>query len=128
MARCLLDQEKYTEAARALEEVRQVRVRARDRFGLIHTYERLGEALSGQGNPSGALVALAQGRCFAEGLGLMGRMGRFDAASAALVTALDADSSVDAEQTRAQAREEVEAIETMWKAPPQPQENSKEVH
>ena len=125
---CLLDQEKYTEAARLLEEVRQVRVRARDRFSLVETYEHLGEALLGQGNPSGALIALAQGRCFAERLGQMGRMGRLDGAMASLVAALDADSTIDAAQAKVQAQTEVEAMETMWKAPPQPRETSTEMH
>ena len=125
---CLLDQEKYTEAARMFEEVRQVRVRARDRFSLVETYELLGEALLGQGNPSGALIALAQGRCFAERLGQMGRMGRLDGAMASLVGALDADSSIDAAQAKAQAQAEVEGMEATWNAPPQPRESSQEVH
>ncbi|MCA9537565.1 MAG: hypothetical protein KC620_01680 [Myxococcales bacterium] len=128
LAKCLIDQDHHTDAVKALEEVRTMRVRARDRFGLVRLYEDLGDAKAGQGDQAGALLAYGHARRLSERLGLVRRLGALDARLARLAAAVDADPAIDTTALRAQADDEIDAMEAMWRAPPQPVQQSEEVH
>ncbi|MEZ4431383.1 MAG: tetratricopeptide repeat protein [bacterium] len=128
LGRCLVDQEKYTDAITALDEVKAVRLRARDRFGLVRLYEDLGDAKVGQGDRIGAHTAYGHARRLAERLGLAARLGRLDAALARLAAELEGVPDVDPKALRAQADDEIDAMEALWKAPPQAVQQSGEVH
>lgn len=128
LAKCLIDQEKYTDAVAALGEVEAVRKRARDRFGLARLYEDLGDAKLGQGDRPGAYLAYARARRIAERLGLVRRLGRLDGALVGLDAELEGAPDVDPKAMRAQADDEIDALEALWKAPPQAVQQSEEVH
>ncbi len=120
VGRCLIDQGRHTEAVAVLNETLDLRRRARDRFSLVRIWEDLGVALEGQGNPSGALGAYARARRLAERLGLAARLGGLDATLARLHGVTDADAGLEADGIRAAAVDEVDQMEALWKAPPQP--------
>ncbi len=128
LARCLIDQEKFTDAVKALDDVKAVRLRARDRFGLVRLYEDLGDAKAGQGDRPGAFLAYGHARRIAERLGLVRRLGRLDATLAQLGPELEALPDVDPDALRAQADDEIDSMEAVWKAPPQVPQQSDQVH
>ncbi len=128
LAKCLIDQEKFTDAVKALDDVKAVRLRARDRFGLVRLYEDMGDAKSGQGDRGGAFLAYGHARRLAERLGMARRLGRLDAIIARLAPELEAQPDVDPAALRAQADDEIDSMEAVWKAPPQPPQQSEQVH
>lgn len=128
LGRCLYDQQKYTDAVAALDEVKAVRLRARDRFGLVRLYEDIGDAKLGQGDRVGAHLAYGHARRLADRLGLARRLGRLDAALAKLAAELEGQPEVDPKSLRAQADDEIDAMEALWKAPPQSMQQSEELH
>jgi hypothetical protein len=119
VARCLLDQQKFTEAGTELLEIIEVRKRARDRFSLVRLYEDLGEARMGQGDPAGAFVAFHTARAFSDRLKLAARLGGLDGRLHAVRAALDGEANADADALQTQAQGDVEAMEAVWARPPQ---------
>lgn len=128
LAKCLIDQEKFTDAVKALDDVKAVRLRARDRFGLVRLYEDMGQAKVGQGDRPGAFVAYGHARRLAERLGMARRLGRLDAQLARMAPELEAHPDVDPAALRAQADDEIDSMEAVWKAPPQAPQQSEQVH
>ncbi|MCB9539667.1 MAG: tetratricopeptide repeat protein [Myxococcales bacterium] len=129
VGRCLLDQEKYTDAAEVLAEALDVRRRARDRFSLVRLWTDLGSAREGQGDRGGALSALGLARRMAERMEMARWLGALDAQLARIAADADRDPSVDAEALRTRAAAEVDEMEAIWKAPPQPADaGGKQVH
>lgn len=124
VARCLLDQKKFTDAGTAVLEIIDVRKRARDRFSLVRLYEDLGEARMGQGDVAGAFVAFNTGRAMADRLGLAARLGGIDGRLHGVREQLDAEADADADALIAQAVAEVDAMEALWAKPPQPPQGS----
>lgn len=119
VARCLIDQKKFTDAVEAIDEIIEVRKRARDRFALVRLYDDLGEAKAGQGDAVGAFVAFSTGRAIAQRLTLAARLGSFDARLHTARQALDAVADADADALSAQAVAEIEAMEALWARPPE---------
>ncbi|MBU0553199.1 hypothetical protein KKF91_15125 [Myxococcota bacterium] len=104
-------------ALRALKEIEPIRIRARDRFSLIRVYEAMGEAHLAMGAAADGLRALAMARAFAARLGLMGHLGRLDAALETHHARLDDIPELTAEGVRREAEAQVEAQEALWAAP-----------
>jgi tetratricopeptide (TPR) repeat protein len=128
LARCDLAQGKHTEAAQALLEIRGVRIRARDRFGLIRAMEDLSQCYEGQGDFVGAYRCAAEASNFISRLSLEGHRGRLHARLKRLAGKLDSEASVDLQGLEREAEEEVDGMEARWNAPPQPKEPSSQVH
>ncbi len=127
VGRCLIDEERPTDAIEALKDVFDIRRRARDRFSLVRLFEDLGQAYADQGDPVRALYEYARARHIAERLGLTRRLGRLDATLARLESSLDGASEVDASATRARATADIEEMEALWKANAQPPAEQSEV-
>ncbi|MCA9547043.1 MAG: hypothetical protein KC613_21725, partial [Myxococcales bacterium] len=129
VGRCLLDQGKFTDAGHVLQEVVDIRTRARDRFALVRLHEDLAQAVTGQGDHARAVAELARARRFAEKVGMAGHLGRIDAALAQARGKLDALPEGDPAQVVAEAQAEVDELEARWANPAQPAETaSKQVH
>lgn len=124
----LMDQEKFTEAGQVLNETVDVRKRARDRFALLALYDALATAAEGAGDAVAAVQSLARGRRIAEILNLSHRMGAFDGALARLAPAIDEAPDLDLSAITAEAASEIDELEALWKAPPQPAQGTNQVH
>lgn len=128
VGRCLNDQGKFADATPIIEEVFDVRQRARDRFSLIRLHQDLATALTGQGDPGRAYTELAKARRFAERLELSGHLGRIDASMAEIKGLVDARPDQDSAAMKADASAHIDEMEALWAAPPQAPAKSDQVH
>ena len=127
-ARCLIALEKASDAVVLLDEVEKLRVRARDRFGLVRVY--LDQALARESADD--VTTAFKYACMARVLVEHNQMNlHHDFATQQVVRLapkLDGLADVTARDLARQAEEAVDAVEAIWKAPPQPSEPSKELH
>ena len=128
LARCMIDQEKFTNGLEALSEVGPMRIRARDRFGLIRVLFDQGRAYEGQGALPKAFRSYCEAQIIAERLGLTLHQNRLADKLASLRPGFDELPDQSAEQIREEAEAAADVLETTWNAPPQPTKQSTEVH
>ncbi len=119
MGRCYLGMKQYTDAVNVLNESLKVRKQAHDRFALIRLYEDLGDAQLGQGDRPGAAGSIARALNIAERLKLQGHMDRLNKKMSEMIIALDG-TNTDVPALKEAAVADIDALEALWKAPPQP--------
>lgn len=128
VARCKIDQEQYTDASKVLDQVEQLRVRARDRFGLVRVYLDHARCKAAGTDVVTAFRYACMARILSERAGLGLHLDPATKLVIDLAPGLDDAADVTTRELGQQAEQAIDAVEALWKAPPQPAEGSSELH
>ena len=109
---------KFSDASTALDGLLELRVRARDRLGLVRLYIQQWRAKKGCSDPVGAFRFACMARALGERCGLVPVLNSMDNAITELAPEVDQVSDASPETIGREAVSIIDAIEARWNAPP----------